>query len=212
MLNRKITRQTATRLVAGAGLLALLAACAQREVVLQGERFPVRADLDASIPVEGAPAPVAPAEPANLSLPISLPATSSGDWTHRAGNSRHLMPHSALATTPALLWSAKIGAGSDRKSRVAAAPVVAGGRIFTIDAGMTVMATSTGGQALWSADLTAAFDKAGDAAGGGLAVAGDRVFAATGFGEVVALDINTPRFASSVPAFAGVWRALSFPP
>jgi hypothetical protein len=30
--------------------------------------------------------------------------------------------------------------------------------------------------------------------------------------NVVALDINTPRFASSVPAFAGVWRALSFPP
>ncbi|CAN1573416.1 COG1520 FOG, WD40-like repeat [Paracoccaceae bacterium] len=191
MLNRKITRQTATRLVAGAGLLALLAACAQREVVLQGERFPIRADLDASIPVEGAPAPVAPAEPANLSLPISLPATSSGDWTHRAGNARHLMPHAALATTPALLWSAKIGAGSDRKSRVAAAPIVSGGRIFTIDAGVTVMATSTAGQALWSTDLTAAFDKAGDAAGGGLAVAGDRVFAATGFGEVVALDASS---------------------
>jgi hypothetical protein len=30
--------------------------------------------------------------------------------------------------------------------------------------------------------------------------------------NVIALDINTPRFASSVPAFAGVWRALSFPP
>lgn len=30
--------------------------------------------------------------------------------------------------------------------------------------------------------------------------------------NVVALDINTPRFASSAPAFASVWRALSFPP
>jgi len=191
MLNRKMTRQTATRLVAGAAILALLAACAQREVVLQGERFPIRADLDASLPVEGAPAPRAPAEAANLSLPISLPPTSSGDWTHRAGNARHLMPHAALATTPALLWSARIGAASARKSRIVAAPVVSGGRIFTIDAGVTVMATSTGGQSLWSADLTAAFDKAGDAAGGGLAVAGDRVFAATGFGEVVALDASS---------------------
>ncbi len=30
--------------------------------------------------------------------------------------------------------------------------------------------------------------------------------------NVVAADFNTPRLSSSVPAFAGVWRALSFPP
>ncbi len=61
------------RLMAGAGVLALLAACGDREVVLQGERFPVRADLDASVPVEGQPAPTAPPEAANASLPIALP-------------------------------------------------------------------------------------------------------------------------------------------
>ena len=50
-----------------------LAAC-QKDVILQGTRFPVRAPLDASIPVDGQPDPVAPPDrPDNLSAPISLP-------------------------------------------------------------------------------------------------------------------------------------------
>jgi outer membrane protein assembly factor BamB len=177
------------RLIAGAGLLAFLAACGQREVILQGERFPVRADLDASVPVEGQPAPTASPEAENVSLPINLPPqTNAGDWTHRAGNARHLMPHAALSPAPQLAWSARIGEGSSRRNRIAAAPVVADGRVFTIDAGVTVTATSTGGGTLWSTDLTAAFDAGGGLSGGGLAVAGNRLFAATAFGEVVALD------------------------
>lgn len=180
------------RLMTGAALLALLAACGDKEVILQGERFPVRADLDASIPTEADPAPKALVEAENTSLPIALPGqTSSGEWTHRAGNARHLMPHSALSSQPQRIWSASIGAGSSRKNRIAAAPVVSGGRVFTIDAGVTVTATSTGGGALWSTDLTAAFDAGGGLSGGGLAVAGNRLFVSTGYGEVVALDATS---------------------
>lgn len=177
------------RLMTGAALLALLAACGQKEVILQGERFPVRADLDASIPVEGEPAPTAPEEPGNTALAISLPGQSNtGEWTHRGGNARHLMPHSALSPAPQRVWSANIGAGSSRKNRVSAAPVVSGGRVFAMDAGSVVTATSTGGGTLWSADLTASFDKGGGVSGGGLAVGGERLFAATTYGEVVALE------------------------
>lgn len=176
------------RLMTGAALLACLAACGNKEVILQGERFPVRADLDASIPVEGKPAPTAPAAPENQSVPISLGAQSGGDWTHRAGNARHLMPHAALSASPQRVWSAKIGTGSSRKNRIAAAPVVADGRIFTIDAGTAVTATGTNGATLWSTDLTASFDKGGGQSAGGLAVGGNRLFATTGYGELVALD------------------------
>ena len=176
------------RLMTCAGLLALLAACAPREVILPGERFPVRADLDASMPVEGQPAPTAPAAPENQSVAISLGPQTGGDWTHRAGNARHLMPHAALSASPQRVWSANIGAGSDRKNRISAAPVVADGRIFTMDAGSVVTATSTGGGALWSSDLTASFDKGGGQSSGGLATAAGRVYAATGYGELVALD------------------------
>ena len=180
------------RLMTGAGLLALLAACAEREVILQGDRFPVRADLAASLPVEGQPAPTAPPDSVNVSQPISLPPQSnSGEWTHRAGNARHLMPHAALSSAPQRVWSAKIGAGSSRKARVAAAPVVSEGRVFTIDAGTAVTATSTGGATLWTTDLAADFDRGGGQPGGGLAVAGGRLFVTTGFGEVVALDTGS---------------------
>jgi outer membrane protein assembly factor BamB len=181
-------KQMGGRLMTGVGLLALLAACAQKELILQGERFPVRADLEASIPVEGQPAPTAPAAAENQSVAISLGAQTGGDWTHRAGNARHLMPHAALSSTPQLAWTAKIGAGSNRKNRIAAAPVVADGRIFTIDAGTGVTATGTNGATLWSTDLTASFDKGGGQSSGGLATSGNRVFATTGYGELVALD------------------------
>ncbi len=179
------------RQVTGVGLLVLLAACGEKEPILQGERFPIRADLDDSLPVEGKPAPTAAPPAENLSLPISLPAATSGDWTHRAGNARHLMPHAALSSTPRLVWSAVIGEGSSRKNRIGAAPVVADGRIFTIDAGTGVTATSTGGGGLWTTDLTAAFDRGGEQSAGGLAVSGNRLFATTGYGELVALDASS---------------------
>lgn len=180
-----------TRFLTGAGLFALLVACGPKEVILQGERFPVREDLQASIPEEGKPAPVAPAAPANQSVPISLGAQTGGDWTHRAGNARHLMPHAALSATPKLAWAANIGAGSSRKNRISAAPVVAGGRIFTIDAGTAVAATGTNGATLWSTDLTPNFDNGGGESAGGLATDGKRVFATTGYGELVALDATS---------------------
>ncbi len=181
-------RQAGGRLMTGMGLLALLAACAPKEVILSGERFPVRADLEASVPVEGQPAPTAPAAPENQSVAISLGPQTGGDWTHRAGNARHLMPHAALSATPQRVWSAKIGSGSSRKNRISAAPVVADGRIFTMDAESTVVATSTGGGSLWSADLTASFDRGAGQSSGGLAVAGGRLYATTAYGELVALD------------------------
>jgi outer membrane protein assembly factor BamB len=179
------------RLMIGAAVLALLAACGPKEVILQGERFPVRADLDASVPVEGKPAPTAPAAAENRSVPISLGPQTNADWTHRAGNARHLMPHSALSATPQLAWAANIGAGSSRKNRISAAPVVADGRVYTIDAGTVVTATSTGGATLWSADVTASFDNGGGQSSGGLATAAGKVFATTGYGELVALDATS---------------------
>jgi outer membrane protein assembly factor BamB len=183
-------------LIVGAVLCLALAACAQKEEILQGERLSVRSDLPAEAPADGqaTPAETAAATPANRSAPISLPAQSNAaDWTHRGANSRHLMPHAALRATPQRVWSVGIGEGSSRKNRISAAPVVAAGRVFTMDGGATVAATSTAGALLWSADLTADFDRGGGQSNGGLAVGGDRLFATTGYGELVALDVASGR-------------------
>lgn len=186
--------RTVARLKLNAGgmalaAVALLAGC-ERELVLTGERFPVRADLAASIPTEEVPTPVAAAErPENRSVPISLPAASANtEWTHRGGNARHASPHGQLSAAPQRVWSAAIGSGSSRKNRISATPVVAGGRIFTMDSRAVIVATSTNGSRIWQTDLAAQFDRGGDVSGGGLAIADGRLVVATGYGELVSLD------------------------
>jgi outer membrane protein assembly factor BamB len=178
----------------GAGLMLALAACAEKEPILEGERLSVRSDLALAEPAEGQAATAEAVAPAstNRSAPISLPGQSNAaDWTHRGANSRHLMPHAALSPAPQRVWSATIGEGSSRKNRISAAPVVSAGRVFTMDGAVTVAATSTAGAPLWATDLTANFDRGGGQSSGGLAVGGDRLFATTGYGEVVALDVSS---------------------
>lgn len=173
-------------LTAAAGLLA---AC-QKEVILQGTRFPVRAPLEDSVQVEGQPAPVPPPDlPVNTSAAISLPAMiSNADWPQRGGNVRHAGPHALLSAAPQLVWSAQVGKGSSNKNRINAAPVIAGGVAFAMDSGAGVTAVSLQGGTIWHTDLTAAFDNGGGLSGGGLSVDAGRVFATTGYGETVALN------------------------
>lgn len=170
-------------------LLALVAACGEREVVLPGERFDLRTPLDASLPVEGAAAPVdTTGIRVNSAAPISLPpATANAEWTHRGGNVRHQQPHGALSATPARVWSVAVGEGNSRRNRIAATPVAADGRIFTMDALAGVTAVSAEGGVLWQRNLAAAGSRSA-ISGGGLAIGEGLLVISTGYGEVVALD------------------------
>jgi outer membrane protein assembly factor BamB len=178
--------------VTGLALVMLLAGC-ERELILPGERFPVRAPLDASLPVEGQPAPTAPPlMPENRSEPVSLPAPqANAEWTHRGGNARNAQVHGQLSAQPQRVWSVTVGQGNSRRNRIATAPVVAGGAVFTMDSDALVQATSVQGAVLWRADLVAPFDRGGNVSGGGLSTDGTRVYAATGYGELVALDARS---------------------
>jgi len=169
-----------------------LAAC-ERDRVLEGTRFPLRGGLDASVPSEADPDPQpAPDRPANVAAGISLPGqVSNADWGQRGGNASHTGVHGALSAQPALVWAVDIGAGSGKRSRITAAPVVAGGRVFAMDGASQVTAVSVGGERLWSASVKADFDKGGALSGGSLAADGARAYAVTGYGEVVALDAGT---------------------
>lgn len=169
-----------------------LAGC-EKEVILEGERFPVRAPLEDSVAVEGQPAPVAPPlQPANTSVPIALPAAvANADWGHRGGNARHASSNGALSANPQRVFSVNIGAGDSKRSRIAASPVVAGGRVFTMDAAARVAATSTAGAALWVASVAPDSGDSSHIIGGGLAASGNRVYATSGYGELVALDAGS---------------------
>ncbi|WP_373353447.1 PQQ-binding-like beta-propeller repeat protein [Pseudoroseicyclus sp. CXY001] len=159
-------------------LLALLGlvACARPETILPGERQDIRPE----------PATL------NIAVPISLPAIrANADWTHRGGSTSHALQHPALPGALALAFRADLGDGNSRRRRITADPVIAAGRVFAMDVSSRVSALTPAGQLLWQRDLTPFGENASDASGGGLATNGAQLFAATGFGELVAMDAAT---------------------
>ena len=173
------------RLVQAVGVVALLsvvAACGDKEEILRGERIGVREALDME-------------NPAGVSQPgraIRLPApVNRADQPQPGGSATHFPENLALSAAPQRIWSVSIGSGDDRRHRITATPVVAGGRIFAMDSRSRVSAVSTAGATLWTADLTPLGERSSDATGGGLAYGGGRLFATTGFGSLVALDPET---------------------
>lgn len=176
-----------TQTIGIAAALALLGACGNREVILEGERIDVRDSLLTSTDA----AADATAEPV-VAAALKLPAQESlTDWTQTSGSSGHRPVHHAYAGDGALIWSANIGAGNSNKYRISSDPVVADGRIFTVDAQSRVMAHSTAGAALWSVELVPPSDSVNDATGGAVAYGDGRVFVTTGFGQLTALDPAT---------------------
>ncbi len=167
-------------------VLALLAGCSEGEQRLPGERIGIREAAGVS-DLGGTVAPIY-----RGSAPIALPRpVNHGEWTHRNGTAQHRIQHPALARTVQEIWRTDIGAGDSRKARITADPVAAGGRIFTMDSRAQVSAVSSGGSLIWATDITPARDRTQDASGGGLAISGNTLYVASGYGELLALDTAT---------------------
>ncbi|WP_072790627.1 PQQ-like beta-propeller repeat protein [Cognatishimia maritima] len=157
----------------------LVGGCAEREVILQGDRQELRGEP---------PQVELPSESRSIRLAAQ---TRNANWTHRHGTQKYRTAHPALSTAPALAWTANIGAGDGRRQRIATDPVVFDGRIFTIDSEAQLTATGTEGQRLWAHDMTPAGDKSSEASGGGLAVGEGKLFVSNGFGRLSAFDPAT---------------------
>gem|GEM_PF-139996 len=124
--------------------------------------------------------------------PLRLPAAvRNTSWTHPGGNERHQQSHVALDRSLLLAWSAPIGQGNGRKHRITADPVVANGRIFTMDSRARVTAFGTNGAVVWTTDLTPISEQSDEISGGGLAVSGGRVYVTSGAGRLTALDARS---------------------
>ncbi len=172
-------------LIAALAGLTVLSGCIQREEILQGERLDPRAVISADGPAaEGGIV----TSNAALSLP---PVRGNADGPPRAGSASHASGNMAIGAGTGRIFAVDIGAASDRRHRITADPIVAAGLVFAMDSGATVTATTTGGGRVWSADLRPADERDASASGGGLAFEGNRVFATTGYGELVALDART---------------------
>lgn len=174
-----------TGLILGLAAFLALTACAKEEFILPGEREGIR-----DVPVEENVAPET--EDASRNIPLTLPAAqSNAEWVQRISSPITRNAHPALGKSLNLAWSVGIGTGNGRRNRITADPVVAGGRVFALDARSKVTAVTTGGQTLWTRDLTPPNDSADDAGGGGLAFGNGKLFVSTGFGLLTALDPAT---------------------
>lgn len=119
---------------------------------------------------------------------VILPAATRNEWPQRDGNPEHVIGNAALGDAVGQIFRTSVGAGSDSSRSLIATPVVAGGRIYAVDAASTAAAfDARSGSKLWSTSL-APESARDDAPAGGVAFADGRVFVATGYGEVLALD------------------------
>lgn len=166
------------------GALAL-AGCAEKDPILTGERLNVRDVLETR-------AVASDVEHVNEARPLALPSSvANASWAQSPVSPSSRTANAALGTTLQPLFATSIGAGDSRRSRLNADPVVADGRIFTMDSQSVVRAVSPAGAILWSADLTPAREKTPVGQGGGLAAGGGKLFVSSGYGSVVALDPAT---------------------
>jgi outer membrane protein assembly factor BamB len=160
-------------------LVALIAGCSQYEPILTGERLALRAGDEADV-----------AEPGRA--PIALPGpVANTAWAQSAVSPQTRVVHAALGADLAPLWRVGIGQGDSRRKRIVVDPVMADGRIFAMDADHQISAVSEAGAVLWQAALVPPRDTAEQGQGGGLAVSGDTLFAASGFGTLTAFDAAT---------------------
>jgi outer membrane protein assembly factor BamB len=131
-------------------------------------------------------------DPATAALPFALPEPAANDsWSQPGGTPSKSVGHLALGTALAPAWSVSVGQGSSLDARLAAAPVVAGGTVYTIDTTATVRAFDAAtGATRWAVQFGTERGNNASLFGGGVAVAGGRVYATNGLGFVAALDAS----------------------
>ena len=143
-------------------------------------------------------------------VPVQLPAPyKNADWPEPGGYASNAMYHLDAPGPLRVEWQQDAGKGSDAQSRLTAPPVVAGGRIFVIDSAAHVYAfDAKTGNPLWDKSIApverdiswlnawglfGAGNKIDPTKGfgGGVAVDDGKLFATSGFGEVIAMDARS---------------------
>lgn len=132
-------------------------------------------------------------DPALAAVSVVLPPPRiNAEWAQAGGTASKSYGHLALAQNPSKVWTAKV-AGSTNRMRLAAAPVVGGGKLYAegTDGAIVAFDKNTGAR-IWSRvedDLTK--DQSPSAFGGGVSYDAGRVYATNGVGEVKALNAET---------------------
>ncbi len=178
-----------SRRVIAAPLLAVLALSLAGCGVFGGKGKPTTPTVGNRIPILSRVDTGAKVDDGLAALSVIVPpATANADWAQAGGTANKSYGNLALGVAPGRAWSAKI-AGSDKKQRLAASPVVGGGQLYVMDTQGVVHAfDAQTGATRWTAGFQIKGDGANSVYGGGAAYDNGKVYVTTGMGEVAALD------------------------
>lgn len=144
-----------------------------------GNRIPILSRVDTGARVDPLLASVSVIVP---------PAAANPDWPQAGGTASKSYGNLALSANPGSAWRVQI-AGSSKKQRLAASPVVGAGQLFVMDTEGTVHAfDAQTGASRWRTTFAVKGEGQNTVYGGGAAYADGRVYITTGMGEVAALD------------------------
>jgi len=191
--------RVSARICLAAAALFMLAACdsldflsASHDASLPGERIPVLAGQDRITPS---------ARVADLDIRLPRPVVNV-EWPQQGGFANHVLHHLALAEVPVEIWSRNFGSGADDDEPLLSGPVVAEGLVFTMDTDAVVTASrAEDGAVVWQSDIEPSEENDGNW-GGGVAYDLGRIYAGTGFAQVVALDAKTGQILWRTPVSA----------
>lgn len=178
-MNSALLRRSTALIGLVAASLAL-AACggSAKKPPLPGERIAV---LKSTTALE------ADAALAEAAVELPRPETYA-DWPQAGAFPDHARHHLALGDQVTQAWTASIGTGSARRRALQSLPVVADGKVITVDSEGYVSANAIGdGRLLWRAP-TMPDDEDDPTVSGAAAFAGGKLYVATAAAELVALD------------------------
>ena len=169
------------------------------KVRIQGERIPI-------ILADQELAPDPAVANAKMELP---PPTMNTEWTVPGGTPSNVNGNLMASGSLSPIWSVSAGKGSDGKSRLTAPPIIAGGLVFVLDSEARAFAFNAAtGEQIWDKSLVPPENQVSllqslnpfgsgksivgsKGFGGGLTYDNGRLFAATGYGWIYALDAKT---------------------
>ena len=175
------------RLAISVASLSLLAGCG-----ILNREAPTTPTVGERVPVLGVEGQVE-ADPQLAAIPVTVPAPLvNADWAQSGGNASKSVGHVALGDAIAPAWTVSVGQGSSSIARLAAEPVVADGRVYTIDTRAVVRAFSAdSGAVVWERQVRAETSSRESLFGGGVAYDNGRLYVANGAGDAAALDAAT---------------------
>lgn len=182
MIRYALTGALALALTACSG--GLFGGGGKKQTPTVGERVPILSRIENAVAVD----------PSLAATPVALPPSQvNAEWAQAGGTASKANGNLALTAAPARAWSAQI-AGSSNRRRLAASPVVGGGKLFAVGTDGVVSAFDAATGALrWTHRAQASSDLVNSLFGGGASYADGRVYATNGAGEVIALDAETGR-------------------